>query len=347
MSYEVERMRVILGCMTFGVEGPGARVTTHEGAAEIVNTFRKYGHTALDTARVYANGNTEKMMGELDLQGLTIDTKCFPLPLGNLRPDRLKASLQESLAALKKEKVHVFYLHAPDYSVPIEETLEAVNELYEQGKFEVFGLSNYPSWEVTKIYYHCKSKGYVVPTVYQGMYNAFTRNIELELLACLEDLNIRFYAYNPLCGGVLTGAHTFHGDVEKGSRFDPEKDQGARYRERYWKSEYFEALDILKAACEPHGLSLVQVAFDWLQFHSKMSFARGDGKYSSIQQLLDSPCIIIGASSLVHTVNNLDALRDGKPLPHDVLEALERCWDITRGNSPPYFRTKDQIMARK
>ncbi|KAF9187280.1 hypothetical protein BGZ51_001437 [Haplosporangium sp. Z 767] len=325
-------MRVILGCMTFGPEGGGARVKTTEEATKIISTFRQYGHTALDTARIYTDGNTEKMMGNLDLHGLTVDTKCFPLQLGGLQPDKVKRSLQESLEALKTDKVHVFYLHAPDYATPIEDTLKAVNELYEQGKFEVFGLSNYPAWVVAQIYYLCKSNGYVLPTVYQGMYNALTRHIEPELFACLDELGIRFHAYNPLCGGVLTGAYTFHGEVEQGSRFDPNSKQGARYCERYWKKEYFDAIKVLKEACEPHGLDLVQVAFDWLQFHSKMRADRGDG-------------VIIGASSLKHTVDNLEALKNGKPLPKDVLEAVERCWDITRESAPSYFRTKDQMMG--
>ncbi|KAF8942481.1 hypothetical protein BGZ47_006438 [Haplosporangium gracile] len=321
-------------CMTFGPEGGGARVKTNEGATEIISTFRSYGHTALDTARIYTDGNTEKMMGDLDLQGLTIDTKCFPLQLGGLQPAKVKHSLQESLDALKRNKVHVFYLHAPDYATPIQETLKAVDKLFREGKFEVFGLSNYPAWVVAQIYYLCKSNGYVVPTVYQGMYNAFTRHIEPELFACLEELNIKFHAYNPLCGGVLTGDYSFEGNVEQGSRFDPNAKQGARYRERYWKKEYFHAVTLLKQVAEPHGLSLIQIAFDWLQFHSKMSAARGDG-------------IIIGASSLKHTVQNLDALKKGKPLPKDVLDAVERCWDLTRESSPSYFRTKDQMMGTR
>ena len=61
-----------------------------------------------------------------------------------------------------------------------------------------------------------------------GMYNAFTRHIEPELFACLEELNIKFHAYNPLCGGVLTGTYSFDGNVEQGSRFDPNAKQGAR-----------------------------------------------------------------------------------------------------------------------
>ncbi|KAK5802031.1 NADP-dependent oxidoreductase domain-containing protein [Linnemannia elongata] len=334
MSHANAHMKVILGCMTFGPEGGGARVKTNEGATEIISAFRSYGHTALDTARIYTDGNTEKMMGDLDLQGLTVDTKCFPLQLGGLQAAKVKHSLQESLEALKTDKVHVFYLHAPDYATPIQETLKAVDELYREGKFEVFGLSNYPAWVVAQIYYICKINGYVVPTVYQGMYNAFTRHIEPELFACLEELNIKFHAYNPLCGGVLTGAYSFDGNVEQGSRFDPNAKQGTRYRERYWKKEYFEAVTLLKQVAAPHGLDLVQIAFDWLQFHSKMNAARGDG-------------IIIGASSLKHTVQNLDALKMGKPLPKDVLDAVERCWELTRESSPSYFRTKDQMMGAR
>ncbi|KAF9922079.1 hypothetical protein FBU30_007831 [Linnemannia zychae] len=327
-------MNVILGCMTFGQKGGGARVKTIEEATEIIKAYRSYGHGALDTARIYTDGNTEEMMGDLDLHGLTVDTKCFPLQLGGLQAAKVRESLELSLKALKTNKVHVFYLHAPDYATPIEETLKAVDDLYREGKFEVFGLSNYPAWVVTQIYYLCKSHGYVVPTVYQGMYNAFTRHIEPELFACLDELGIRFNAYNPLCGGVLTGAYTFDATVEEGSRFDPSAKQGARYRERYWKAAYFEAVSLLEKAAAPYGLSLVQIAFDWLQFHSKLRADRGDG-------------IIIGASSMKHTVQNLDALKNGKPLPQDVLDAVERCWDITRDSSPSYFRTKDQMMGAR
>jgi len=144
-----------------------------------------------------------------------------------------------------------------------------------------------------------------------------------------------------------------------------------RYRERYWKKEYFEAVDLLKEVCEPHGLTIVQVAFNWLQFHSKMSAKRNDGKkerrderervrgdgsivqigqfiYRKLKKNLSLFLgIIIGASSLDHTVHNLEALKTGKPLPQDVLEAVDRCWDLTRESSPSYFRTKDQMMGTR
>ncbi len=71
----------------------------------------------------------------------------------------------------------LLYLHAPDHSTPIEDTLKAVNELHKAGKFTRFGLSNYASWEVAEVVYICRMNKYIVPTVYQGMYNAVTRQV--------------------------------------------------------------------------------------------------------------------------------------------------------------------------
>ena len=84
------------------------------------------------------------------------------------------------------EKVNVFYLHGPDRDTPINETLEACNELYEEGKFTELGISNYAAWEVVDIYYICEQNGWVKPTVYQGMYNLLTRAGEAELFPALR-----------------------------------------------------------------------------------------------------------------------------------------------------------------
>ena len=73
----------------------------------------------------------------------------------------------------------MWYLHGPDRKTPYEETLRAVNELYKEGKFKRFGISNYMSWEVAEIVGICKANGYVAPTVYQGVYNAIHRWVQL------------------------------------------------------------------------------------------------------------------------------------------------------------------------
>ena len=73
------------------------------------------------------------MLRQLDLKGAVVDTKIFPREPGEHEPEKLKATFKLSLEALGPIKVHVFYLHAPDRTVPFEDTLEAVNDLYKAG----------------------------------------------------------------------------------------------------------------------------------------------------------------------------------------------------------------------
>lgn len=115
----------------------------------------------------------------------------------------------------------MYVTHAPDRTTPFEETLKAVNDLYKEGKFKHFGLSNYMSWEVAQVVEICKVNGYVVLTAYQGLYNAVHRNVEPELFPALREYGIAFYAFNPLGGGFFTGRYrSIHDRIEPGTRFD-------------------------------------------------------------------------------------------------------------------------------
>lgn len=87
----------------------------------------------------------------------------------------MKETAATSLKELGTDCVDIYYLHAPDHSVPFAETLEAVNELHEQGKFVQLGLSNFAAWEVAECFTICKERGWVKPTIYQAMYNAISK----------------------------------------------------------------------------------------------------------------------------------------------------------------------------
>jgi aflatoxin B1 aldehyde reductase len=82
---------------------------------------------------------------------------------------KLSVQVDEILAAMQIDCIDLLYLHAPDSKNPIEPTLDALDILQKAGKFSKFGLSNYSAWEVSYIHAYCTQKGYVVPTVYQGM----------------------------------------------------------------------------------------------------------------------------------------------------------------------------------
>ncbi|KAI9357303.1 Aldo/keto reductase [Zopfochytrium polystomum] len=324
-----KRPHVILGTMTFGTGCKnGGRISDNETIREVVDTFKSFGHFELDTARMYCDGNTEEKLGELGYSvspDFSIHTKVYPVNLGDHKPEKLKATFKASLAALKTDKVDVFYLHAPDHGTPFEETLAAVQELYEAGHFKELGLSNYAAWEVMKVWKIAEAKGYVKPTLYQGMYNALTRDVERELFPCLRSLNMRFYAYNPLCGGLLTGRHQLAAPpVADGTRFDASTKIGGMYLKRYWNGGYFAAVETVREAAERAGIAMVDVAHRWMFWHSKLDADAGDG-------------VVIGASSVAHARENLESCEEG-PLPKEVVEALDAAYEITKGIQAPYFR---------
>jgi aryl-alcohol dehydrogenase-like predicted oxidoreductase len=133
----------------------------------------------------------------------------------------------------------------------LQSTLATIQEAYSEGKLVQFGLSNYATWEVVFIYYYMKERGWVLPTVYQGMYNAITREVEADLLPALKRLNISFYAYNPLAGGMLSGKHTkaSAAKLDEG-RFNKDSFWGQKYRERYIYARH----PIRRSSSNPSGM---------------------------------------------------------------------------------------------
>ncbi|EPQ58165.1 Aldo/keto reductase [Gloeophyllum trabeum ATCC 11539] len=314
--------------MTMGAPGKNGVRTADLGECQaILDTYFKYGHRELDTARMYAEGTTEQVstwyLSKLDLKGSTIDTKVYPVNPGDHSPSALRATFTTSLKALNKSKVRVLYLHAPDRSTPFEDTCREVNKLHQEGLFEIFGLSNYASWEVAEIVGICRANGWVQPKIYQAMYNAITRAMESELVPCCRKYGIRIVIYNPLAGGFFAGkVPNPSADAPKGGRFDPNSKMGEMYRKRYFKEGYFKALDILKPVAEKHDLRLTEIALRWCQHHSALTPEDG---------------IILGASSAEQLDMNCADSEKG-PLPEEVLNALDEAWNVVTPQAPTYWR---------
>lgn len=322
--------RVILGLMTFGPPGSeqyGTRIDSLDEYNKHLDLFQKCGYYEVDTARVYVNGLQEDWTKQAKWQerGLTLATKWFPRGPGDHAKAIVKEQLTKSLSELGTEKVDIFYLHAPDRSVPFGETLEACNELYQAGHFKRLGLSNYAAWEVAEICTMAKERGWVQPTVYQAMYNAITRAIDDELIPCCRKFGLDIVVYNPLAGGVLSGKYKTSAAPSEGRFSDTTQTIGKMYRERYFKDTNFEALKLLQPVAEKHKLTLPQIALRWCVHHSKLKVKNGnDG-------------VIIGVSSLQQLEQNLVNLEEGE-LPAEVVEALDEAWKITKTSCPLYWR---------
>lgn len=318
MAAQKKSPDVILGTMTFGSQ---VDEKTAEGMAGM---FFDAGHVRLDTAYRYNDGKTEKILGRIlkrvPRDKFIIDSKAHPGDGGGLAPRRLAQQLESSLMRLNIDHVDLFYLHAPDSETPLAVTLDACQTLYRQGKFRQLGLSNYPSWQAADAWHVCRANGWILPTVYQGMYNAVTRAIEAELLTALKNYCMRFYAYNPLAGGLLTGKYE---EVEK----LPDAGRFALldfYQDRYWKERYFAALENIREAVDGAGLSMAEAALRWICHGSSLSAEDGDG-------------IILGASGIEQLASNINAIRQGAN-PPEVASAFDDAWAIARPDCPTYFR---------
>ncbi|CAO2589724.1 Aflatoxin B1 aldehyde reductase member 3, partial [Lemmus lemmus] len=244
------RPATVLGALDMG------RRMDPTSSAASVQAFLKRGHTEIDTAFVYAEGQSETILGGLGL-GLgrsgckvKIATKAIGMFGKTLKPDDVRFQLETSLQRLQCPRVDLFYLHMPDHNTPIEETLQVCHQLHQEGKFVELGLSNYVSWEVAEICTLCKKNGWIMPTVYQGMYNATTRQVEKELFPCLRHFGLRFYE---------------------------EHFKGIALVEKALKSSY-----------GPSTPSMTSAALRWMYHHSQLKGAHGDAVIlgmSSLEQL--------------------------------------------------------------
>lgn len=311
-------IKLILGTMTFGEQIFGQDVS------DMINCFLSYGYQELDTAYVYNEGECERLIGNsirnIERNAYKISTKVNPRISGYLDKNAVLSQVNESLKRLNIQKVDTLYLHFPDPRTSVKSALEGCAQLYEEGKFTELGISNFPAWLVSEVYYICKFNGWVLPTVYEGLYNPLSRHAERELDAALNNYNIRFYAYNPLAGGMLTDKYSGEDRVIKEGRFT----NRPNYKQRYWKDSYFNAVQIVRDACEEYDINIVEASYRWLFYHSMLKRERGDG-------------IIIGASRLEQLEQNIATIRNGE-LPDKIVKAFEDAWQTSRIDAPEYFK---------
>ncbi len=311
-------IKLILGTMTFGERIFG------DDVGKIIDLFLQSGYRELDTAFVYNGGESERLLGQalasMDRDRFKIATKVNPRITSRLDYDAVLSQCTESLARLRLDSVDILYLHFPDPDTPLESALKACAELQENGKFKELGVSNFPAWLVAETCHICDSHGWIRPTVYEGLYNPLSRFAERELDRALDYYGMRFYAYNPLAGGMLTDKYSGSDRTLKEGRFLTRPN----YQGRYWKDSYFSAVDRVKAVCAKFEINIVEATYRWLAFHSMLKAERGDG-------------ILIGVSKISQLQQNMGAIEKG-PLPSDIVNAFEEAWEICRPDAPEYFK---------
>ncbi|KUI70828.1 Aflatoxin B1 aldehyde reductase member 4 [Cytospora mali] len=281
-----------------------------------LDTLKAVGIHELDTAELY--GNSEADLGAVNAaeQGFLISTKN---PGG-----WSKGALQEvipkttaSLSRLNTQAVDILYIHGPDRSVTLDEWVPHMDSLYREGKFQRFGVSNFSPEEVRTLHAYCKEKGFVLPTVYQGNYNALSRLIDTTLFPVLRELNIAFYAYSPVAGGFLTKSRRALEEGAGTGRFAADMKSGLKmYQTFYLKPSMIKALDKWEELAEVQGVSKAELAYRWLYYHSEMRPELGD-------------TVIVGASKVEQITQTVEGLERG-PLKAEVVRGIDEFWELVK-----------------
>lgn len=310
---------MVLGTMNFG------DTVDMRGSAAMLDAALEAGINAVDTANGYAGGATETMLGEL-LAGrhedVVLATKAgMPHPdAGDHSPlsERgLRLSLEGSLRRLRTEKVDLFYLHQPDRSASLDETMQTVAALADEGRIGAVGVSNFAAWQIAEVNAAAERNGAPRPVVAQQLYNLIARRIEEEYVEFAQTTGLHTMVYNPLGGGLLTGRHNFNAPPEDG-RFGDSR-LAEMYKQRYWDEQLFAAIKEFTDIAEQAGMTLVELAFRWLISRPA------------------SGSVLLGGSKPHQLQANIEVLGKG-PLENSVVEACDRVGAALRGPMPAYNR---------
>lgn len=257
--------------MTFGREASEAE------SFAIMDYFIEQGGNFLDTADVYSVGATEEVVGRwIQARGnrndLVVATKVFgkmgdrPND-GGLSRIHIQQAVEESLRRLKLDVIDLYQIHRWDPTVPIEETIGALDDLVRTGKVRYLGCSNHAARQLLRSLELSRANGLSPFISLQPHYNALNRSIESEILPLCEEEGVGVISYNPLAGGMLTGKYSKGKELPKGARLEA----FSTYFDRYYTDQAFDIVAAFLAAAKERSVSPAQLALAWVVAEPRIS----------------------------------------------------------------------------
>ena len=304
-----------LGTMTFGEDwGWGApKDTSHQ----IFDAFVAAGGNFIDTANVYTNGSSEKIVGALiaaDRDRFVVATKYSltgqwqgdknPNGAGNHRKNMMR-SIEGSLKRLNTDYVDILWLHAWDFATPVEEVMRAFDDLVRQGKVMYIGISDTPAWIVSQANTLAQCNGWTQFVALQVEYSLIERTPERDLIPMATAFDLAVTPWSPLAGGVLSGKYAQNADGQATSR-------GRKIPDRSFQI----AQTVGEIATELGGSS-AQIALAWLLAQSPQIIPiLGASKVEQLQDNLQCLDVTLSPEQL-HKLDRASQIELG--FPHDFL----------------------------
>ena len=257
---DIKVSSLCLGTMTFGDGADEAM------CKKIYKASRDKGINFFDCANVYAEGESEKILGKL-IHGhrdeVIITTKAY-YPIGNGIHDRglgrfhLTSELEKSLKRLNTDYINIFYMHCFDEDTPLEESLLTLNAFVKQGKVKYVGVSNFAAWQVMKAIGLTKQLNTMPITCIQPMYSLLKLQCESEILPMAKSENLGVVPYSPLGGGMLSGKY-LNNMVQNGRH-----NSSDMYKKRYEDVSNFKTTEQFIKFAKANNYNPVSLAIAWV-----------------------------------------------------------------------------------
>ncbi len=252
-----------LGCNNFGM-----RLDLEQTRAVVDRAF-DLGITLFDTADMYGGrGGSETQLGKIlghRRKDIVLASK-FGMAMSDdgtkIGASRryIMSAVEDSLRRLKTDWIDLYQLHQPDPLTPLDETMQALDDLVTQGKIRYIGCSNLPSWQVVESQWISKSMGLNRFVSCQDEYNILNRNVEAELIPAMQKYGCGLLPYFPLASGLLTGKYK-RTEMPEGARLT---DMPTFANRIYLTDENFDVVDNLNKFAHKTGHSILELAFGWM-----------------------------------------------------------------------------------
>jgi len=256
--------------MTFGAE------TDEAGSHEQLDRYLEAGGTLVDTADVYAGGQSEEIIGrwfagrptEVTDRVVLATKGRFamggePNSLG-LSTRHLRRSLDASLSRLGLDSIDLYQVHAFDPWTPLDETLRTLDGFIRAGKISYYGLSNFTGWQLTKVVHLAQALGVALPVTLQPQYSLIVRETEWEIVPAVLDAEMGMLPWSPLGGGWLSGKYKRDERPTGSTRLGEDPERGMEAYERRGTERTWNVIDAVQKVAEDRGVSMAEVALAWV-----------------------------------------------------------------------------------
>ncbi|CAG7648347.1 1-deoxyxylulose-5-phosphate synthase YajO [Paenibacillus solanacearum] len=306
--------KLAFGAMTFGSGNiPSVYKVGQDHAQELVNHALAAGINFFDTANAYADGLSEEILGRLlgsRRKEVVIATKAGmrmgpELVQAGLSRKHLFDACEASLIRLGTDYIDLYIVHKTDPFTPLEETLEALNDLVRQGKVRYIGYSNWPAWLAAQAVQMQRERGWAPFINGQMYYSLIGRDIEHDTVPFMQNGGVGLTVWGPLAGGFLSGKYTRHHLI------DPEHRLSGFDFLPHDKEWGFKVMDTVKDIAHTHDATPAQVSLAWLLAQPHVSSVLvGSSKLSQLEDNLNAS----GLQLTVQEIATLDELTRPAPL---------------------------------